>query len=61
MPTRRLVDQATAAEYLGMTPDQVRWLKYKRALPFVKINGHLRFDLADLDRLIESNKTPVAS
>jgi hypothetical protein len=43
-----------------MTPDQVRWLKYKRLLPYVKIGGHLRFDLADLDRMIESNKTTAS-
>lgn len=53
----RLVDQAGAAEYLGLTEDQVRGLKYRRAIPFVKVGRSLRFDLRDLERWIEANKT----
>lgn len=55
--TRRLVDQAAAAEYLGTTERHVRELKYRRAIPFVKVGRSLRFDIRDLDRWIEAHKT----
>lgn len=59
--TRRLVDIAGAAEYLGLTEDQVRGLKYRRLIPFVKVGRSLRFDLVDLDRWIEANKTAAVA
>lgn len=55
--TARLVDQAGAAEYLGTTERHIRELKYRRAIPFVKVGRSLRFDVRDLDRWIEQNKT----
>lgn len=58
--TRRLLDQAGAAEYLGLTQDQVRALKYRRVLPFVKVGRSLRFDVRDLDRFIEMNKVDAS-
>lgn len=53
----RLVDQAGAAEYLGTTERHIRELKYRREIPFVKVGRSLRFDLRDLERWIEANKT----
>jgi len=58
---RRLVDSATAAEYLGITARHLRDLTYRRELAFVKVGGSLRFDLRDLERFIESHKTEAVS
>lgn len=53
----RLLALSATAEYLSLTPDQVRALKYRRQIPFVKVGRSLRFDVRDLDRWIEQNKT----
>ena len=52
------------ADHLGASGEplrrpgrHVRELKYRRAIPFVKVGRSLRFDLRDLDRWIEANKT----
>lgn len=60
----RLLKRAAAAEYLGMTEDQLRGLVYRRQIPFVKIGegrGSLYFDVRQLDRWIEQNTTQAVS
>jgi excisionase family DNA binding protein len=59
--TQRLIDAAGAAELLGTTERHVRELVYKRAIPFVKVGGALRFDLTDLDAWIASNRTEAST
>lgn len=53
----RLCDQNEAAIYIGVEP---RYLQHDRSttrtIPFVKINRLVRYDLNDLDKLIESKK-----
>lgn len=45
-----------AAEYLGITPRHVRRFRQERVLRAIKIGGSVRFDIADLDALIEAGR-----
>lgn len=55
--TRRLLDTAQTAEYLGVSEDTIRRLHADGRLKKVKIAGvKLMFDVKDLDRAIEDNK-----
>jgi excisionase family DNA binding protein len=54
--TRRLVDVRGAAEYLGCSPAAIRQKVARGELPTVRIDGKNRFDLRDLDTLIEQAK-----
>jgi hypothetical protein len=53
---RRLVGLAEAATYLGVSPWTVRSLQWDGRLPRVNLSRRLLFDLADLDRLVETEK-----
>lgn len=47
------------AEYLGISVNTVRsWVKRGR-MPWVKINGAVRFDLLSIDIWVEENKREV--
>ena len=53
---RRLVGTLDAADYLAASPATVRrWVASGRLTP-VRIDRRLRFDVQDLDLLIESSK-----
>lgn len=54
--TRRLVDVRGAAEYLGCSPAAIRQKVARGELPTVRLDGKNRFDLRDLDMLIEQAK-----
>ena len=54
--TRRLVDVRGAAEYLGCSPAAVRQKVARGELPTVRLDGKNRFDLRDLDELIDRAK-----
>ena len=54
--TRRLVDVRGAAEYLGCSPAAIRQKVARGELPTVRLDGKNRFDLRDLDALIEQAK-----
>lgn len=60
---QRLLTAAEAAQYLGYrTPWPVRELMWKGALPVVRLGKRrIAFDLQDLDRFIEENKTCEAA
>lgn len=53
---RRLMTIDAAAEYLGMTESGVYHLINKGTLKTVRFDGRQRFDVRDLDALIESSK-----
>jgi excisionase family DNA binding protein len=44
-----------AAEYIGITPGTIRVWCSKRKVPFIKINGRVRFRQTDLDKFLDQN------
>ena len=52
----RLLNIKQTALYLGRTEGSVRSLYKSGALPFVKADARVLFDLHDLDRWIENHK-----
>jgi excisionase family DNA binding protein len=46
---RRLLTEPEAAAYLGTSVRQVRNLRYKRLLPYLKVGGSVRLIRDDLD------------
>jgi hypothetical protein len=52
----RLLNVKDAARLLGTTPASLYSVVWKRQIVFVKIGRSLRFDLRDLERLIEEAK-----
>lgn len=52
----RLLNVRDAARYLGTTPKTLYSMAWKREIVFVKIGRSLRFDIADLDQIIERSK-----
>jgi excisionase family DNA binding protein len=59
--TPRLLRTREAAEYLAMSPWQLRNLAHDGKVPFVAEEGSSvwRFDRVDLDRYVESVKTSL--
>lgn len=55
---RRLLTVKQAADYLGLKPTTLYDWVARRKINFVKLFGALRFDLQDLNMLIESSKRP---
>ncbi len=55
-PARRLLDITAASEYLGITEDALRSKSANGILPTVKIDRRLRFDIKDLDALVDRSK-----
>ena len=52
----RLLGVREAARFLGTTPASLYLMVWRREVPFVKLGRSLRFDVKDLDALIESSK-----
>jgi excisionase family DNA binding protein len=52
----RLLNVREAAKFLGTTPGSLYSMVWRREVPFVKIGRSLRFDVRDLDALIEASK-----
>ncbi len=53
---KRLMNVEEVAEYLGLKVNTIRaWIK-RRVMPYVKINGAIRFDRCRIDEWIEQNK-----
>jgi len=52
----RLLNVKQAAVYLGRTEDGIRHLQASGALPVVRIDSRVQFDIQDLDRWISQNK-----
>ena len=56
---KRLLTASEAAEYLGLAQWTIRQWASMGRIPKVKLGRSLRFDLADLDDVIEKGKTPA--
>ena len=52
----RLMNIRDAARYLGTTPATLYTKIWRREIPFVKFGRSVRFDVRDLDALIEGSK-----
>lgn len=53
---RRLVSAADAGTYLGVTEWAIRRWKSQGRIPFVALGRAIRYDLDDLDELIDTFK-----
>ncbi len=58
--TDRLLDIAGLAERLGVGERFVRRLVNERAIPFVKVGRHVRFDAGDVEAWIRDSKVDAA-
>jgi excisionase family DNA binding protein len=52
----RLMTIKQAAEYLGTTPGTLYTKIWRREIPFIKLGRSVRFDVKDLDELIEMSR-----
>jgi excisionase family DNA binding protein len=52
----RLLDVREAARFLGTTPKTLYTMAWRRGIVFVKIGRSLRFDVRDLEQMIETAK-----
>ena len=52
----RLLNVREAAHYLGTTPKTLYTMAWRREIVFVKIGRSLRFDVRDLEQMIEGAK-----
>ena len=52
----RLLNVKEAAHLLGTTPGSLYSMVWRREVPFVKLGRSLRFDVNDLQELIEASK-----
>lgn len=55
-PEKRLLDRRGAAHYMSTSPDTIDRMRSEGVLRAVEIRGCIRFDVLDLDRLIEMSK-----
>jgi excisionase family DNA binding protein len=53
----RLITVNDAARYLAVSVSTLYGWVYQRRIPFVKVGRALRFEMADLDRFVERNRT----
>ena len=54
-----LMDLRSAAHYLGVSVDSMRWLRRMKKLPFLKIGAKLKVRQADLDDFIQAAIEPA--
>jgi excisionase family DNA binding protein len=52
----RLMTIKQAAEYLGTTPATLYTKVWRREIPFIKLGRSVRFDVKDLEDLIETSR-----
>jgi excisionase family DNA binding protein len=52
----RLLNVKDAARYLGTTPASLYTKIWRRELPYIKLGRSVRFDIADLNSLIEGSR-----
>jgi excisionase family DNA binding protein len=56
----RLLNVREAARFLGTTPKTLYTMAWRREIVFVKIGRSLRFDVKDLEQMIEEAKVRPA-
>ncbi len=55
---RRILDMEETCEYLGCSEDTIYRLIAEKKLTPVRIDRRIRFDIRELDKLIEDAKSP---
>jgi excisionase family DNA binding protein len=58
---RTIVGIHPLAEYLGTSERHIRGLVAKSAVPYFKVGGLVRFDLAEIDDWLDAHKTEVVA
>lgn len=56
-----VLDEESAATYLGVTPRWIRRAVAERRIPHVKVGRFNRFRVVDLDRFLEQNLVPAST
>ena len=56
-----LINVQEAAKFLAVSTSTLYGWVYLRRIPFVKVGRALRFELAELQKFIQSNRFPVRS
>lgn len=60
-PARSLIDDDGLAAYLGhITQRQIRDLRYRRQVPYIKIGNVVRYDLDKIDAWLASRSVEVS-
>jgi excisionase family DNA binding protein len=54
-----LITVEQAAKFLAVSTSTLYGWVYQRRIPFVKIGSALRFEMAELQKFIHSNRFPV--
>ena len=57
MTLKRLLNVSETAEYMGVKKNTLYSWVCQRRVPFVKCGSRTMFDIKDLERWIEANKT----
>jgi excisionase family DNA binding protein len=52
----RLVTVQEAAKFLALSKSTLYGWVYQRRIPFVKVGSALRFELAELEKFVQSNR-----
>ena len=56
-----LITVQDAAKFLAVSTSTLYGWVYQRRIPFVKVGRALRFELAELQKFIQSNRFPARS
>jgi excisionase family DNA binding protein len=56
-----LITVQEAAKFLAVSTSTLYGWVYQRRIPFVKVGRSLRFELAELQKFVQSNRFPVRS
>ena len=56
-----LITVQDAAKFLAVSTSTLYGWVYQRRIPFVKVGRSLRFELAELQKFVQSNRFPVRS
>ena len=59
MTGSRLMTVQDAAKFLAVSTSTLYGWVYQRRIPFVKVGSALRFEMAELQKFIQSNRFPV--
>jgi excisionase family DNA binding protein len=61
LPESGLLTVKEAANFLAVSTSTLYGWVYQRRIPFVKVGRALRFELAELQKFIQSNRFPARS